>query len=88
MIRVGEHLEVLTSPGGRRHTGGIVVGCVVDSSNGELSYYINSKEISVKHKVGKKKLLLSNSGGYQANLTFTTNLSFISDGMLFPIFED
>ncbi|XP_071832667.1 ryanodine receptor 2-like isoform X4 [Apostichopus japonicus] len=57
VIRVGDHLEVLTSPGGRRHTGGIVVGCVMDVSNGELSYYINSKEISVKHKVEPRSKL-------------------------------
>ncbi|KAJ8044966.1 Ryanodine receptor 2 [Holothuria leucospilota] len=57
VVRVGDHLEILTSPGGRRHTGGIVVGCVVDSSNGELTYYINSKEIPVKYKVEPRSKL-------------------------------
>ncbi len=61
MICVGDFLDMLSSPEGRRVTTGLVVSCVVDIANGELTFSINNREISQifckrdKHKIRMAK---------------------------------
>ncbi len=51
MICVGDFMDMLTSPEGRRLSSGLVIGCTVDTSSGELTYYINGREIGVRYQV-------------------------------------
>ncbi|XP_033625850.1 ryanodine receptor 2-like [Asterias rubens] len=51
MICVGDFLDMLSSPEGRRVTTGLVVSCVVDVANGDLTFSINNREIHTRYQV-------------------------------------
>ncbi|XP_072031407.1 LOW QUALITY PROTEIN: ryanodine receptor 2-like [Amphiura filiformis] len=51
MICVGDFMDMLTSPEGRRLSSGLVIGCTVDTSSGDLTYTVNGREIGVRYQV-------------------------------------
>eukprot|EP00057_Strongylocentrotus_purpuratus_P017396 XP_011671870.1 PREDICTED: ATP-dependent RNA helicase SUPV3L1, mitochondrial [Strongylocentrotus purpuratus] len=56
-VCVGDHMDLLITPEGRRISSGLVVGCVVDACNGELYFTINGRDISTKYQVEPKTKL-------------------------------
>ncbi|XP_041469245.1 ryanodine receptor 2-like isoform X1 [Lytechinus variegatus] len=56
-VCVGDHMDLLITPEGRRISSGLVVGCIVDASNGELNFTINGRDISTKYQVEPKTKL-------------------------------
>ena len=68
MICVGDFMDMLTSAEGRRLSSGLVIGCIVDTSLGDLSFTINGREIGVRYQVQIKK--------YPKFVLFTVSILF------------
>ncbi|XP_078000970.1 ryanodine receptor 2-like [Glandiceps talaboti] len=49
MICVGDYMELLMTQDGRRLSSGLVIGCLVDVSSGEITFTMNGKDIPLRY---------------------------------------